>query len=57
MLDLVAQKDNHVNLYNKYLLLLEYTDQQGSTVCDNRSGRGPEAERSKWMPGEARVAG
>jgi hypothetical protein len=42
MSNLVARKYNHVNFYNKYLLLLEYTDEQGSRACHNRSGRGPE---------------
>jgi hypothetical protein len=30
----VARGDNHINFYNKYLLLLtKYTDKQGRTAC------------------------
>jgi hypothetical protein len=63
MSDLVAQKHNHVNFYNKYLLLLEYTDEHWSTACNNWSGCGPEkshmseAGRTWWMPGDASVGG
>jgi hypothetical protein len=33
----VARRDNHVNFYNKYLLLLEeYTDGQEGRVCGNQ---------------------
>jgi hypothetical protein len=31
----VAWGDSHVNFYNKYLLLTEYTDEQAGSVCGN----------------------
>lgn len=37
MLVVIAQRVNHANFYNKYLLLLEeYTDRQTVKVCNNR---------------------
>jgi hypothetical protein len=35
-----TQRDNHVNFYNRYLLLLEeeYTDKQASRVYGNQWG-------------------
>jgi hypothetical protein len=40
----VARRENHVNFYNRYLLLLtDYTDEQVDRVCSNRWGVvGPE---------------
>jgi hypothetical protein len=37
---LVARRDNHINFYNRYLLLLEekYTYKQTDRVCCNRLG-------------------
>jgi hypothetical protein len=60
----VASRDNHVNFYNRHLLLLEeeYIDEQASRVCGGplqglilKQGAPDECRRSSGRSGQARA--